>query len=677
MSMSKTPGISHTPNMTRTMRPTSTHNARDAVRTPPRPRRGFALLTVMLIAIVGGVIALASAMLVMGGTLVQAASDRAAAVDDAALSGIEEARNMLNAKLDSVPLTGYGMLEDNVLIPNTNNVKRSTWVARIGNADSLSNVGEYGVQAEIVSRAIDRAGNIAVRRALIYQQSFARYAYFTNASKMYNGTRLWFALGWIAHGPVHVNDTMFIWTGAPPQAYFKDDVSTARVVYNKAGGQFSKGPPQEHVSPIQMPGTGDLAILRNIASKAGYVFTPSWNVGDSALATLRIEFVAVDADGDGNTTGPDDGYFRLYQEDPTSADEAGYAIAKQVEIPANGGLIGAVLGLLGLGSPPKPGGSSSPIDSTMFSRNCGVVEVVGGVPRVETPFSQIPWDNHGNYKSRMEDKREAFDHPDARCFLGGDERLSSNGIFDPVDNYGRWLPRTSGSVPASVAARPDGAYLWPLSPAYNPNFRGVIFVDGKVGVSGVVRGRVTLVSPKTILVVHELLQATSPGTTTGTCRPDDDVVGLFSGEYILWADNLLQSPQQRRDNSNSGNAWLLPRKDFDPSERSPDLVVHASTLALKSVAAERPSPPGGLHRNYYVNRGFIRQVGGQVQDRAGVTGTMSGSSLHGYNEDLSFNRCVLRYPPPYFPTTGHWNLSQFFEVDPVNFDPSTWFSIGN
>ena len=40
-----------------------------------------------------------------------------------------------------------------------------------------------------------------------------------------------------------------------------------------------------------------------------------------------------------------------------------------------------------------------------------------------------------------------------------------------------------------AAARADGAYLWPLSANYNANFRGVIFVEGRVGVSGVVRGR--------------------------------------------------------------------------------------------------------------------------------------------------------------------------------------------
>ena len=194
-------------------------------------RRGIALLTVMLVAIVGAVIALASAMMVMGGTLVQASSDRAAAVDDAALAGLEEARNRLNAKLDTIPNAGYRTVESSATIANTNGVTRTTWVARIGNADSLANAGEFGVQGEIVSRAIDVSGNVAIRRSLVNQQSFARYAYFTDQSKLWNGSILWFANGWTAQGPLHSNDSLYIFTGTPPQAIFKDVVTTAKGVY--------------------------------------------------------------------------------------------------------------------------------------------------------------------------------------------------------------------------------------------------------------------------------------------------------------------------------------------------------------------------------------------------------------------------------------------------------------
>ncbi|MCA0375207.1 MAG: DUF4900 domain-containing protein [Gemmatimonadetes bacterium] len=613
-----------------------------------RPRRGAALVTVMIVAVVAVTIALASSMLVMGTSLTQRASERAALVDDAALTGLEEARNRLNAKLDSLPLTGYQTFEDGATLSGSL-VRRWTWASRIGNVDSLGNAGEYGVQAEIISKALDASGVVAIRRALVYQSSFARYAYFTDVGRNASGSILWFANKWTASGPLHSNDSIYIADGTPPQAIFKDIVTTAKGVYNAADGQFDKGAAQI-VARIALPGTADLNILRNIASRAGYLFTPSYTTGDSANTTMRIEFVAVDADGDGNTTGPDDGYFRVYQQTNNTLG-AGWAAGRPIVPPA---------------------GATGPLDSTLYSPNCGVTVTVGALTATPMRFSQVLESAGGTYRLKMILKQDAFDNPNARCFLGGDPRLTATGVFTAADAGGQWLPRTAGSVPPLVAARPDGAYLWPLSTSLNPNFRGAIFVEGRVGVSGTVRGRVTLAARNNVVVLDDLRQATNPGTASGTCKADDDIIGIFAGENVLWADNMLQSPQQRRKNDNSG--WLLPREDFSPSPAKPDLQLHAITLALRSVATERPSPPSGLGTAYWVDRGVVRQVGGRIQQRAGQGSTFSGTNVHGYISDISFNRCAMSYPPPYFPTTQKWAVSQYFELDPQGFSISDWFA---
>jgi hypothetical protein len=612
-----------------------------------RQRRGAALVTVLIVAVVAMTMAVASSMMVMGSSLTQRSSERAAMVDDAALTGIEEARNRLNARLDTVPLTGFATLENGVTLSGSS-LRRWTWVGRIGNADSLANVGEYGVQAEIVSRVRDLSGAEAIRRSLIYQQSFARYAYFTDNGSSASGGPLWFANGWTASGPLHSNDSLYIRDGAPPQAIFKDLVTTARGVFNAADAQWEKGPAQI-VSPIALPGTADLDILRSIAQRAGYLFTPALIIGDSALVTLRIEFVAVDADGDGNTTGPDDGYFKVYRQRNTALG-AGYAMAR-------------------LSAP--PGSAVGPLDSVLYSPNCAITAPLRGEDVATQLFSAIPEPAGSGYRARMINKQNAFDHLNARCFLGGDHRLNASGVMMASDGAGDWLPRTAGSVPASVAARPDGAYLWPLSPTLNPSFRGTIFVDGRVGISGTARGRVTVAARNVIVVLDDLRQATSPGTT-GACRADDDIVGLFAGDDVLWADNLVQSPQWRRTNDNSG--WMLPRKEFSASATRPDLHVHAVILSLQSIGTERPFPPSGVSTAAWVNRGFVRQVGGRIQRQAGQGGTISGSTLHGYTSDISFNRCAMTYPPPYFPTTGRWTLSQFFELDPQGFNANDWFT---
>jgi len=629
----------------------------------PRMRRGFALVAVLMIAMVAVVVALATSMLTMSTVLVQAGSDRSAAVDDAAISALEDERSRLNARIDSVPLEGYLTVADNQTISGTN-IKRSIWVSRIGNADSLGNAGEYGVQAEIVAKAVDGFGNVAIRRSQIYQQSFARYAWFTNIARSTNGSVLWWALGAQVHGPVHANDTIYVWNGGTPspQATFGDEVSTTRVVLNKGFADFKKGAPKEGVTHIPMPATADLNILKNIASRAGYVFTPDVVTGDSALATMRIEFVAIDSDNDGNTTGPNDGYFKVYQLLPALPYGAGFTMARPPEPPS------AASGA------PVPAGSAVPLDSVLYSRNCGVTALVAGRTATPTTFDQIAHRAGATYAERMQDKATAFDHADARCFLGGDDRLSPTGVFRANDGAGYWMPRTSGSVPATVAARADGAYLWPLSPALNPNFRGAIFVEGKVAVSGTVRGRVTLASRNTMVIVHNLIQATSPSVTTGACGATDDAVGLIGGGYVMYADNTLTSPQWRRTTANGGD-WLWPRKDFDPADNRPDLAVHAALMGLQSVAAENSGlPPGGLPANRFVHRGTLRVIGGIIQNRTGQSGTMSGTNLHGWMGDRSFNRCMLLYPPPYFPTTGHWARSQYYEVNPLNFSPASWFA---
>ncbi len=631
----------------------------------PQNRKGYALMVVLLITLVAGAVALHAAMLGMNTTLMQGSSDRAAVLDDAAIAGIEEVRNRLNARLDSVPVTGYGLIEDGVAVASAPGARRWTYVGRRGNTDGQTSTGEYGVVGHIISRVADPLGNTSIRRAEIYQESFARFADFTDRTRRADGAALYWALGMEAAGPVHSNDTIRIWTDTPwPQATFHSDVTTSEVVQGTVAGLFLKAPPKEGVSPIALPSTADMNSLKTTATAAGYSFTPAIVVGDTTNTTLRIQFIAIDTDGDGNNTGPTDGFFRVYRLNNVSRGE-GYARASVPDPDP---------------SAPVPGGATAPIDSVLFSWNCGrtVAGFVAGLPAEVTvddsvlfniPLLGTPGDL---YRDRMRKKQDMFDEPTTRCFLGGDERLNG-GTFRANDGAGQWLVRTSGTIPASIAGRADAAYLWPLSAVLNPSYRGVIFVEGHVAVSGVARGRVTVASRGNIVVAHNLTQAQNPGTTG--CRPDGDIVGLFAGKSTFTADNLLITPQWRRNNTDNGDDWTWPRKDFDPDIRRPDFALHAVTLSIVSAGAERPIPPVGLPGDRYVHRGTMRMVGGQIRGRSGQTGTFSGAFLHGTGIDISFNTCALTYPPPFFPTTGRWSLAQYFEVNPLNFDPAVWFSL--
>ena len=55
-------------------------------------------------------------------------------------------------------------------------------------------------------------------------------------------------------------------------------------------------------------------------------------------------------------------------------------------------------------------------------------------------------------------------------------------------------------------------FLWPINRPFNPNFTGVVYVNGSVGISGVVRGQVTVAASGNVLLADDLIYVTAPGS---------------------------------------------------------------------------------------------------------------------------------------------------------------------
>src|SRR5262249_58976195 len=123
-----------------------------------------------------------------------------------------------------------------------------------------------------------------------------------------------------------------------------------------------------------------------------------------------------------------------------------------------------------------------------------------------------------------------------RCYLGGSDALNAGGGFQAADAHGHWLPWVGPVDPRLSAAGhfADANYLWPINRATNPNFRGVVYVDGRVAVSGKLRGRLTLAASSNIIIADDLRYVTNAGAAN--CA---DILGLFSGGNIIVADNLV------------------------------------------------------------------------------------------------------------------------------------------
>ncbi len=190
--------------------------------------------------------------------------------------------------------------------------------------------------------------------------------------------------------------------------------------------------------------------------------------------------------------------------------------------------------------------------------------------------------------------------------------------------------------------RKDSAYLWPLSHTLNPNFKGVIFVDGKVAISGKVRGRFTLASPYDIVIADDV---TLQDNAASDCA---DYLGLFSGANVVMADNLLNSPQML------GSA--------------PDSVMHLSSTQDEIVQATILALGGFVVENYSsgvaqgescgadsAGRGCLFLTGGIIQGTRGSVGTLNAGQTAGrvrLHQAVRVQRVRTHLPAAVFPDDG-------------------------
>src|SRR5579884_2099769 len=263
--------------------------------------RGIALVTVLLVALVIATLAVAAAMLGGNATLVMKYRQRETLLQNVADAGIEEARGAVNGDKTIMPDTGFKALETNAVVYDATgkpipNVTRSTYIGPTGITS-----GQYGVYASAVTVVKDAFGDQVVRRGEFFQESFAKYAYFTNVE----GT-IYFANGDQIYGPVHSNDVINI---ASSGATFFGPVTTAKTISGKPYGTFKQGY-TERAAAIPFPTTADLGKLQTQAA-AGNMVINGTTGGALGQATVRIEFVALDLDGDGKTTGDNEGFIRV------------------------------------------------------------------------------------------------------------------------------------------------------------------------------------------------------------------------------------------------------------------------------------------------------------------------------------------------------------------------------
>ena len=626
-----------------------------------RNERGLALFMVLLLMVIVASLATGAIMLSGNASLIGRFHAKEAEMRASADAGLEWARDTINGTAALVPANGFNTLQDAVpvrdalgaVIPGYN---RSVFVGRSGGT-----TGQFGVYASVISRIDDNAGRaVVVRRSELSQQSFAQFARFDDVTL----SSVVFARGIQVFGPIHTNGVLYVGSTAP-RPVFHGPATTASTINTVANGDFRAGW-KENVARINMPTPANLATL------SGYAATGSMTVVGGAVGTTvynprtRIEFVAVDVNNDGDYTDEDEGFIRVYRGVDNTANTLNYVSAR-------------------LWNP------ASANDPNINSPNCG--DALGGtfVPAVSHTTTVNPAVHRHSTASLLANQRRSLNEPSRRCYLGGDPRLT-NGFVATTPApfaYGAWVKWPgygAGNAPAALhnknvhplngGGTTGGGnglndYLWPINRPFNPNFKGVIYVDGSVAVSGVVRSQVTVATTGNILLADDLTYVTTPGSIPDCDQNASvyaDILGLLSAQFFVIEDNNVNSPFRA---GTSGGAFDGYVNQYDESA---DETVHAAVLTLSSVLAEDITT-GSTNRETCagsaVGRGCFNMAGAAIQ---GVNAARMSSAGYGWNPQWSYDRCDMIKPPPYFPTTGRYFKNRYYEIDPVGFSVAAWFA---
>jgi hypothetical protein len=659
-----------------------------------RARRGIALFVAMFMVVAIGALALSAIYLTSNATLISKSYEREDDLKYESEAALAIGKAELNFNPAALPSTSYVALMKNKTLTaadgqQINGMTVNLYVGQTGNS-----TGQFGRFASLVSEARDKNGTGFVRRLELTQESFAKFAYWSN-SETSGGGAIYFGLGDAIWGPVWSNDTLNI---ASSGASFHDDVGTAGIINGVSYGTFAKGY-SIHQKPITLPTLTKLADLSGLATVSGFNFTAP--TSDSTVLT-RIQFIAADMDNNGDSTEANEGFFRVYT--------------------ANAGQEDWLRGNW-LGS-----SSALPSFSSTTMRNCGDWHytttspakrlffpfathvhsvIVGGIRQNTwfdtvtapdhggsvTPASILAAHNEGDSATTTTSKFTAIlygaphAHTKVTCFLGGDPHLvavartlaagpghyadttavhrgGDDTTFTATDQYGSWTKYTDvpGSVIATArAGAGDAKYLYPLYRGFNTNTKGVIYVGGTVGVSGVVNGDVTLYTPNWVIVLDDIRYANDPAT--GLCK---DILGMISGMNMQVADNGLNTPSFVKVSGGTATRSL----DND----TPDLYVQSVIMALGTsfyVQNYASEPSTGMTCGTVTNgRGCFYLTGGLIQNNRGPVGTTGGT---GFAKRYSYDHCAVVNPPPYFPTTGRFQDNRYLEIDPVRFNAAQLF----
>jgi hypothetical protein len=620
-------------------------------------RRGFALLTVIIMTL--GMAALAASAVYMAGNagLLATSSDREREFKYGAEAAMAIGKSRLNTDPLALPDTGFATLLSGAAIIGADGQSLPGLTVNMYAGPTGSTSGQFGHFASVVAEARDATGARFVRRLELTQESFARFAYWSNKETNSSGV-IYFANGDNLWGPVWSNDAISIYTTG---AHFHDVVGTAKTISGKTYGTFDKGY-TENQPAITLPSNTMLSKLAGYAT-GGYTNFVAPSSGGAPTVRMRVEFVAVDlGTGTTDSTGVDEGFLKVYQ---ANVGEEAWIRGDWNTTKTSAKNCGASYKVSNVAGAPK----------VFFPASVHLATTLAGVTWFKTALMAGGMNAQQATDTSNATLNTIMSKSTARCYLGGDPHLvaeernsasftaaqkqigGDTATFTPTGVHGKWLAYP-GVVDARLATRrpADAAYMFPIYRGLNPGTKGVIAVTGTTGISGVLRGRVTLYATGDVVILDDQRYATDP--SLGTCA---DMLGVIAGNNIDVADNALQDPP---------NVGVY--KNMDDTK---DVFIHGVMMALNTSFGVENYSTGTNNTNdcdATINgRGCLYLNGGLIQQSRGAVGLTSGE---GFSKRYSYDRCALSTPPPYFPTTGRYLDNRYYEIDPVRYNITALFA---
>ncbi len=189
---------------------------------------------------------------------------------------------------------------------------------------------------------------------------------------------------------------------------------------------------------------------------------------------------------------------------------------------------------------------------------------------------------------------------------------------------------SEGSIKYSVWHRSSGHLVWDIhnATANINDLNGVVYVTDDVRLKGTVKGRLTVFATGNIYILDDIRysQSKANGEPMENCT---DMLGIVSAKNVIIADT--------------------------PANRN-DVVIDGAILALGNSF---------YVQNYYSGdpRGNLTIWGSLSQVVRGPVGTMRwDGSVTGYDKDYHYDQRLEGEIPPYYPTTGVYEVTAWREL---------------